>query len=380
MQTYDICIIGGGASALMCASLTKNRKIVIVERDNKIGKKILVTGNGRCNLTNTYIDKQKYNTNLVSKYFEKFSSKETIEYFNKLGLITYHDDEGRVYPVSNSANSVLDVLRLSILNKNIDYKTNTTIKELYYTGDGFDILTLDEVFHAQKVVLALGGNPDLSFIKNIKLPVVNYKKSLGALKTDKNKFLNNVRANVNVTLDTRFCQKGEILFKEDGISGIVIFNLSSHLARSGNYNAKIFVDFLPDYSKKETKNLLIERRIKFSDYSASDYLTGIFHKAINDNLLYRASIKDKKIGLITNAEIDTLTNYIKTYPITTYDILDNNQVYSGGIPLKMLNDNMMFKSCPGLYAIGEIVDVDGECGGYNLQWAWTSAFLCAEDL
>lgn len=386
MLKTEVCIIGAGASSLMCACNIENKKVILIEKDEKIGKKILVTGNGRCNLTNLNIEEKFYNSNQVKKYFKKFSSLDTINFFSSIGLETFADNENRVYPISNTANSVLDVLRLKLESKNIQSICGNYVTSLKNLGTHFLIeLSNNEKIISEKVVLGLGGNCDLSFVDNISLPKISYTKSLGALKTDINKGLNNIRIpNTKVTLknDTiNFCQLGEVLFKNDSISGIVIFNLSSHLARQKNFISTITLDFLPNFSHEKLLDMLKKRKTLLHEYLCENFLIGIFHKALNNNLIEKCNIDfNKKISNITMQEIEKLAYLIKNYNINTYDILSNNQVYTGGISLKALDENFMFKSTPNLYAIGEMLDVDGECGGYNLQWAWTSGYICGKNL
>ena len=380
----EVCIIGGGASAMMCAVNSKSKNVAIIEK-SQVGKKILATGNGRCNLTNTDINAEKYNTMLVNNYFKRFSSQDTITFFNNLGLLTYCDNEGRVYPFSNTAHSVLDILNTAIKNKGVKKIENHYAICLEKTNENF-VITLDnsEIIEAEKVVLATGGNTNFDFVKNIKIVYNDYYPSLCALKTNRNYFLENIRvSNVKVTLKTQnniYTDTGEILFKENSISGIVIFNLSSHLSRQKDYNADLYIDFMKDKSFEELQNLLNERKNSLKG-NMTDFMTGLFHPSLNKNMLRLAYIKeDSEISSLNEAKIKILCDLIKNYHVKTLDFMDNNQVYSGGIPLKALDENLMSKSTKNLYATGEIIDVDGECGGYNLQWAWTSGYIVGKNL
>lgn len=384
MKKTDVCIIGAGASSLMCACNISDKKIIIIDKSDRLGKKILVTGNGRCNLTNINIDSKKYNTDLVKSYFKRFSSSDTINFFNNLGLKTYNDEEGRVYPISNTANSVLDVLRLKIEEKNIEYINNTIIIDVIKKNNLFYLtLSNNESIICEKLVIATGGNSNLDFLKNFKIPTFTFIASLGGLKTTKNKGLNNVKVpSTKVSLsDGSFEQVGEVLFKEEGISGIVIFNLSANLARKKDFNAQFSLDFLPNTDYNLLVKDLYTRKNLFSYRLCKDFLTGLFHKALNINILEKSRIDlNLPISSLTHSNIISIANNIKNYQITSLDILDNNQVFSGGIPLKALDENFMFKSIPNLYAIGEVLNVDAECGGFNLQWAWSSGYLCGKSI
>ena len=386
MKNFDVCIIGAGASGLMCACNINNKSVALIDKKEKIGKKILATGNGRCNLTNINLDISKYNTPLVKSYFKRFSNKDTLDYFYRLGLETVSDEEGRVYPLSNTANSVLDVLRLKIeQNKNVTQFCNAEVLSVSKEENFIIKLSDNQVICSKKLVIALGGNANLNIFNDLKLPKISYKPSLCGLKTSINKGLNNVR--INNTLVTmkndlvNFKQKGEVLFKEDSISGIVIFNLSSHLARINKYNFELSLDFLPDVTLENLTQKLLDRKQKLFDYTCENFLTGFFHKALNLHLLEKIKCQlNKKVSDISISQVKQLALLIKNFKVTCFEPLNNNQVFSGGINLKALDENFMFKSIPNLYAIGEFLDVDGECGGYNLQWSWTSGYLCAKNL
>ena len=241
------------------------------------------------------------------------------------------------------------------------------------------------IIQCNKLIIALGGNPNFDIFKNLKIQTPTYKPSLCALKTTQNKRLNNIRVSSVIVscLDNNinFKQKGEVLFKEDSITGIVIFNLSSHLARINNYSNNIFIDLLPDISLENLTNKLINRKNLLKDLTCENFLTGFFHKALNLNLLEKINCPlSKLVSTLSNTDIKNLAFLIKNFKVKTLSPLDNNQVFSGGINIKSLDENFMFKSIPNLYAIGEILDIDAECGGFNLQWAWTSAYICAKNI
>lgn len=386
MIKKDIVILGGGASALMCAcSCNEKRQIIIIEKADRIGKKILATGNGRCNLTNLNLNNSFYNTLEVDKFFKRFDNKKTLNFFQDLGLETYSDQEGRVYPISNTANSVLDVLRLKIEKlKNTQILCNTTIDKITDKKDGFIIkLSNGELILTEKLVLAFGSNEN-NLLKDLPFKINSFKKSLVSLKTTPNKGLDGIRVdNVNISLkirDKNFTENGEVLFKKNGISGIVVFNISSLLARENLDKIDIFLDFLPDISLNELISKLKKRIKTMQDYNTDNFLTGIFHKSINQNLIEKAKIPFKKNIEIVDNEILELANLIKKYHVKIVGFGDNNQVNSGGISLECLDDNLQSKYKKNLYCIGELVDVDGVCGGYNLQWAWTSGRIVGENL
>ncbi len=380
----SIAILGGGASALMCACFIKdNVSVDIIEENDKVGKKILATGNGRCNLSNVNMNKYSYSCD-INKYLNRFSVVQTIDFFKSIGLITYVDEEGRIYPFSNSAVSVLEVLKNYLSNKsNIHFLTGKKVLDLEKVGEEFKVILQDEILSYNKVVVALGNKADLTMFNKFNISTKPFTPSLCALKTTKNKNLAGVRVdNVRVVCkDVNFDEQGEILFREDGISGIVIFNLSAYLARNNNYNTDILLDFVPNLTEQDLFQMLKNRVNLLKNYKIDNFLTGIFIKQLNYDLMQRLKFDlDKKVSLLTDNQILSLAKLIKNYHINTLGYLNNNQVCSGGVELKSLDNNLQAKNIDGLFFIGEVVNVDGVCGGYNLQWSWTSGKIVGENL
>lgn len=380
----SIAILGGGASALMCACFIKdNVKVDIIEQNDKVGKKILATGNGRCNLSNVNMNKYSYSCD-INKYLNRFSVVQTIDFFKSIGLEMYIDEEGRIYPFSNSAVSVLEVLKNYLSNKdNIHFLTGKNVLDLKKDGGDFKVVLQDGVLSYDKVVVALGNKADLTIFNKFNIIAKPFTPSLCALKTAKNKNLAGVRVdNVRVVCkDINFDEQGEILFREEGISGIVIFNLSAYLARNNNYNVDIILDFMPKLTEQDLYLKLKNRADMLKNYKIDDFLTGIFIKQLNYDILQRLKFDlNKKVLSLTNNQISSLAKLIKNYHIYTCGYLNNNQVCSGGIELDSLDDNLQAKNVDGLFFIGEVINVDGVCGGYNLQWAWTSAKIVGENL
>ena len=366
----EIAIIGGGASALMCASFCTG-DVTIFSNEEKLGKKILLTGNGRCNLTNINYNNFSYNTNIES-YLQRFDYKSTLDFFDKIGLLTYVDDMGRVYPISNTATSVVDVFANYLSKKNVKV-ISSQVQKIEKQGNGF---LIDGQYYFDKVVIATGSTPNL--LDNMNIKYNKFYPSLVALKTKQNtKRLSGLRlSNVEVKLKG-FCEYGEVLFKDNGLSGICIFNLSSLLARSHNYENIISVDLLPKYSKEKLEEILTNR-LKNNYKNMSTFMQGIFHKEINKYLLNICKInEDEKPN---KNDIQKLVKNIKSLEFNIVGTYDNNQVNNGGVDLHDLTQDLEYKELGGLYFIGEVCDVDGLCGGYNLQWAWTSGKIVGESL
>ncbi|MBQ8908721.1 MAG: aminoacetone oxidase family FAD-binding enzyme [Clostridia bacterium] len=382
MKKFDIAILGAGASGCMCAinCLYNRKSVVLIDKVSQAGKKLLATGNGRCNITHIGLsNKHAYNQNL-DQYFNRFDDGQTICLFRDLGLELCDDGEKRVYPRTNSAKSVIDVFYNNFAkNKNLLLQLETEIINVEKQDDVFKVTTNKGEFMCQKLVVALGGNKGQEILDKFEIPYQKFIPSLCALKTEKTKLLENTRvSNVKVTATTKsgrsYKESGEILFKDSGISGICIFNLSAMFAREGKFEGSIAIDLMPDYDEKFLKILLHER--KKIDVKLSKFFEGLFVNPLAYHLLNTLKLNEEKSSKnLTDAEIDKMAKLIKNLTFTVKGNYDNNQVYTGGVHLSCLDENLQSKQVPNLYFCGEICDVDGICGGYNLQWAWTSGHI-----
>lgn len=384
MKYSDVIIIGGGASGSFCTLFaSKNQKITIIDNQNKIAKKILVTGNGRCNLTNKNISYENYNQN-IQPYLNKFNANQTLDFFKSIGLETYFDEQGRVYPLSNSAKSVQEVLQNQIEKRNIDVKLETEVTNITKNEDNFILETTKGIFSCKKLVVATGGNSMLKTLKNLNINYKTFSPSLVSLKTKISKNLANVKlSNVKVTATNTFGQSksdfGEVLFKESGLSGICIFNLSTIYSRVKNFKGLISIDLLPNLSYEEVYNLLFQRRqLKIN---INRFFDGLFVREIGYEILNRIKIDENRSSMaLSSNELHYFTKQIKNLQFDVVDCYQNNQVFSGGVNLEDLTLNLESKKNKNLFFCGEICDVDGICGGYNLQWAWTSGKIVGEAL
>lgn len=368
-----IIILGGGASGLMLANiLNKNKvdaEIEIMEKYEHVGKKLLITGNGRCNLTNTHIEKKDYNNDFG---YQVATSFDTLKYFNDLGLLTYVDDEGRVYPLSQVSNNVLDVLRSTL--DNITIHTSTNIIRIRKNNEQFE-LTSDnnKKFVADILVLATGGK---SYYKDsnsyvlanfLEHKVTTLRPALNYLKVQENLVsIENIRCKCVAKLITNnkiiYKDKGEVLFKKDALSGIVMFQLSSVIAKNPYNTYEIELDLLPDKTVEEIVTYL----------KTYNNMLGMFPKMVNQYLVKTAK---------SNNVLDIANNikHLKFHYLENIDY-KTAQVTSGGVDVKELKETLESKIHNNLYFAGEIIDVDGLCGGYNLQFAFASASKVALDI
>ena len=379
-EVFDVIILGAGASGMMCASTIKRKKVAVVDQAKNAAKKIMVTGNGRCNLGNNSISSKFYNRNIDS-FLKQFSEIETAKFFSDLGLVTYVDDEGRIYPISNSAKSVMDILEYGA--RKASFFLGERIKNIKREGTSFVVNLETKIITSPKIVVATGGGSD-EILKMLKVPYKEFVPSLVSLKSKQTRDLNGTRvSNVLVKATNAFgktrSEKGEVLFRENGLSGIVIFNLSTLYARSGRFEGKVEIDLLPDLSEQTLKDIL--RKRKSLEARLDKFFVGMFANSVANEIFKQSKLNtNAPCATLKENEILILANTIKNMQFNVCGALDNNQVFSGGVPLEDLDENLMHKNLQGVYFVGEICDVDGVCGGYNLQWAWTSGHVVGEEI
>lgn len=391
MERYDVIIIGGGASGLFLASeLPAGKCVAIVEANDRVGKKLLATGNGKCNLTNLDMTIVHYNRpSYVEGFLDRFDAHDAIATFEKMGLLTKVVDK-RVYPYSECASSVLDVLRNAVMRSGVELLTGHIVNSIENYADTFTVQGVVKdgetkrsfSLQADAVVLATGstatfGRNSLALYEALGHQIRPLSPSLVPIKTEKEpiKGLSGVRVKAGVRLGYRY-EVGEILFKDFGLSGIAVFNMSNEIARgSAKAGDIIYIDFMPEYSQAEVENLLRKR----GNVRVGELLVGTFHSKVVDRILWQAKASPDELA---QPKITAISKAIKRYPVAVEGLGDISlsQVVSGGLNVKEFDDNLMSLKCKNAYAVGEALDVDGDSGGYNLQWAWTSAKIVADAL
>lgn len=388
----NIAVIGGGASGLVAAvSAARNGAFVtIYEKNSRLGKKILSTGNGRCNISNRNAGISSYHgkdVSFISDTMEKFWVKETEDFFSELGLLLKKEAEGKMYPYSNQASSVLDVLRFEVERLGISVVYDFEALKLIKTKGGYKIISYDgrEAF-AQRVILATGGKaaPDTgscgsgySLCKMMGHSVTEVFPSLVQIKTKGGfaKSLKGIKIDSKISMGEKSFF-GELLFCDYGISGPPVFSLSSHLQDAGQKIVKI--DFMPEYSKEDVLTMLKKR--KNLDINLENYFVGMLNKRLGMALLKYCGISplSRPSSSLTTEEMEKVCDSVKSLELETDGTLswNNAQVTKGGVDvLGIYSKSMQSKYNEGLYFCGELIDIDGDCGGYNLQWAWSSGYV-----
>jgi len=416
--TIDIAVIGGGASGMAAAIMARRifmrenhneARIMIIEQNDRVGKKLLLTGNGRCNLTNLDDDLNHYhgsNVRYAKEALHIYPPSEVIAFFEGLGVICTVDGSRKVYPMSLHAGSVLDSLRLSLDDLGIKVRTGARVVNLVKPqNEGVFHLTLDDkdVVCASAVIVAAGGmcapstgsdGNGYNLLTKLSHRLIAPIPSIVQLKTD-TKFCkplsgNKIQGRAALFIGGRKIREesGEILFTDYGLSGPPILQLSGYVSRyfadkiNRTTGEKIYVslDFLPDYSLNEVREMMNMRKRTFSNRKLDEYLTGLFHKRLALGLLRESTDKPMTalVSVLSGKDIELLAASCKGLKISVTGTMPfaNAQTTAGGIDISDFDPLTLSSSkCQGLYACGEILDIDGDCGGFNLQWAWASGFL-----
>lgn len=394
---YDVVVIGGGASGL-CAAIyaaekLKHGKVAVIEKNSRTGKKILTTGNGRCNLTNLDISFDNYHTNnlpFLQNVFNIYGFEKTKNFFTETGVVFYNEGN-KVFPNSLQASSVLDLLRFRLQQVNVeeicDFNCIAVEKK-----ECFDIISSNgRKITSKAVIFACGGKAApqsgtngsaYSLLKNFGHKMTKVFPSLVQLISDSKKVipLKGVKVNgqISIYVDKKKLrtERGEILFTEYGLSGPPVFQVSriASEAYSLKNECYVLIDLLPDYSEEDVCKLLVNRN---KNLTLDVYTNGLFNKAVGREIIKTST--DYKLNLTADVLLDDdferIADTIKNWRFDIYGTKgwDAAQVTAGGIKLDdFLPDTLESKLCESLYACGEILDVDGDCGGFNLQWAWSS--------
>ena len=393
MKYTDILIIGGGAGGLAAAIAAKrtdkSKSVTVLEHLPKVGKKILATGNGRCNLGNLNAAEHAYtNMRFASYAIEKYGTDKLVEFFESTGLYTRADSEGRLYPMSNSAASVLDALRFECENLGVIFSCEEKATEIKKCTDGF---TVNGAYKAKSVIIATGGKSSPSqgsdgsgypLLKSLGHKITALAPSLVQIKTDvsKTKALKGVRAKATLTLSTGGTSEGEILFTDYGISGIAAMDLSRFVKPDAK--AEISIDLLPEFTTEKAKEVIIQIAQHSPNIPAEQMLGGIIHKAIGTAAIKSAlGFMPKTAGEIKPKQAAIIAAELKDFrlKVTGTKSYNDAQVTKGGADVSEFDSKtMMSKKAQNLFACGEVLDVDGACGGFNLAWAFASGRLAGE--
>lgn len=396
-----IGVIGGGAAGMMAAiaAAGQGARVTILEANDRLGRKILSTGNGKCNLGNEHLDLKEYYTGepaFVEKCLRRFSTDDMVLFFHKSGLLV-KSKNGYLYPASEQASSVLDVLRFEVAAAGIEVVTGCRVERIERDERAVSLRVLGggKNFVFDRVILAAGGRAvpktgsdgsGYLLAKRLGHNLVPTVPALVQLRCRENFFksIAGVRTEAELSLmevgECRSKERGELQLTEYGISGIPVFQIS----RQVNYRllreseVEIVIDFLPDFTTEAYERLYISRLLLQGERTVEEFFTGMLNKKLMQLFVRLAGLKPTEdIETADREKIKKVFALCRRFVVhvTGHNGYDNAQVCAGGIPLAEVTENLESVKAPGVYFAGEILDVDGRCGGYNLQWAWSSGYI-----
>ena len=398
-MNFDCIVIGGGASGMMAAiTAAKNGlNTGIIEHSDRVGKKILQTGNGKCNITNISLQKDCYlneDKDFVMDIIDLFNVSDTINFFKSLGIYPKNKN-GYIYPNSEQASSVLDVLRFELEHQKVSINTDIDIINIGKKDDSFKINTTKGQFSCKKLIIATGSNAapksgsdgsGYKLAKALGHTIIKPLPALVQLKSDLPlcKMMSGVRSEgtVQLLVDEKIVASdtGEIQYTDYGISGIPVFQISRFAVRAVDSNLKteVVIDMLPLIEESDLVDMLKSRIADDGYKTLEQFLNGLLNKKLVAAVLKRANLNLNDIAENKVNLLEKIVSIIKAFvvPINGFNSFENAQVCSGGVTTSEINsETMESKLVSDLYFAGEVVDVDGICGGYNLQWAWSSGYV-----
>ena len=400
MQNAENLIIGGGAAGLApaCALLQRGQTVTLLEKQSRVGRKLLATGNGRCNLTHMGASARDYHgaRGVAQAVLNRFPPERVRAFFASLGVQCVEDGEGRVYPMSRQAASVLDALRLYLQENGAEVITDCAAEDIRRGKRGFEVRAGEQIFFARRVLIATGGlaAPKLGacgdgyrLLERLGHASTPRFPAIVALKTPPEQVRGlkgqRVECELALEIDGKIArvERGEALFSESGVSGIAAMQLARecNAALRAKKRCRAVIAILPDGGREALQacaNALPERAME-------DLLSGIVPKRVGMALVKAAGIEplNRPARTLTGAERARLGALLERWPldVTATEGFEQAQVTAGGVDLGAFDWNTLeSKRVPGLYIAGELADVDGDCGGYNLQWAFASALTVAE--
>jgi predicted Rossmann fold flavoprotein len=385
----------------MCAAITAARQgahVILLEKNDIAGKKISMTGNGRCNITNEAMSASCYNLSAQSKmegWLQRFGVAKTLEFMKSLGVVT-QSEEGYIYPISGQAVTVQNAMIDEVVRLGVEYITGQQLKKITPVDDGgFEVKTTGGLYKADKVIIATGGlsgpkstmsTGDSYYIaKSLGMNVTKTYPALVALLSDDkdlpSKYGVRMMAGIRIKEIEDLYEYGEVQITSKGISGIPVLQLSGRVAQymaDNKGTVTAFLDFFPTYSDDDFANMKKDIIEVSSGKTYIQVLDGISNHLIGLMILSRLGIKEDTV--IDANSIDDLERVIDNYRNVRINIVAtsdyaSSQVTKGGVDLNDLTDDLESVHTPGVYVVGELADVDGRCGGYNLQWAFTSGYI-----
>lgn len=407
MKDKKVIVCGAGASGMVAAIMAaiKGHKVTILEANEKPGKKIYATGNGKCNLTNSLMSSSCFrgtNDEFINDIIGRFGYDETILFFKELGLL-FKNKNGYVYPKSAQASSVVECLLLECERVGVNIICNDAVLDIIKTRDTFIVKTSSNIFECDAVILSSGSKAGINSNKlplstgydiaksfgHKLIPIVPALTGLKCKNKKLYKIVSGVRCDAKITLyshnEIKSFDEGEIQLTDYGVSGIPVFQICRYAGYSlkSKQDTYIAVDFMPDYEKEDIINLLLYKIKRNPNNTLLEYFNGILNSKLALGFIKVAGEDENTRGYdIRDNQIKRLVDMIKGYKDVVMETnnFQNAQVCAGGVSLNEVTLNMESKLVEGLYITGELLDVDGMCGGYNLQWAWATGYIVGMEI
>lgn len=396
-----ISVIGGGASGLIAAitAAEEGHEVLLFERQARVGRKLLSTGNGRCNLSNRNANIKYYhgeNPEFILPAMEQFGTDAALEFFKELGLITVTEADGKVYPFSDQAGSVVDVLRFTCDIRGVKTLTGNDVKVVAKTAGGFRIETAENTYMADKVIVCCGGCAGgklggtvsgYELLESFGHSRTKLCPALVQIRTDTTyiKSLKGVRADAAVTLKGKngvlATSEGEVQFTDYGLSGPAIFEISRAASVYGG-DMTITLDLMRNMTEGDISDYIFARKYTLSALTLENLLTGLLHNRLGRTVIRYAGFDlNMPMEELPDSAVRKIARGVKNFDTRVLGAMgfDGAQVTAGGIRTSEFKaETLESRIVPGIYAAGEVLDIDGDCGGFNLQWAWASGRLAGK--
>ena len=404
----NTAIIGGGASGMVAAivSAQNNEEVTIFEHMSRMGKKLLLTGSGKCNISNKDMDISHFHgsdKDLVGSVLGQFPPKKTLAFFESLGLL-FTERKGGIYPYCEQSNAVVDVLRFAIRDMGVDVLTDTEIRYIQNPSKrSFTVVTDQGRYVFDKVIICAGSacnrntgsdGSGYELARSFGHTIVKPLPALTHLDCEEDFFpsIAGIRTKAHISIYARTpgtsesellgSEEGELQLVRSGISGIPVFNLSYLAVRAMDDGRKVraSIDLLPEISEDDIAGYIKARTENNPDRTAEELFIGVLAKPLGMCICKRCHIELKTpCSILTDIQITELGKMIKKFEVTVTGSggFDSSQVSQGGVSMFEVSEKLESRLVPGLFFAGEILDVNGDCGGYNLQWAVSSAMVAA---
>jgi len=397
-----IAVVGGGAAGLMAAIVASQKhKVTVFEKQNRVGKKLFASGNGKCNMTNSILTRE--NIQKPSDFYNCQQAKDVVSRFDfddfmhfckdTLAIETITDSQGRVYPRSEQGGSVLDAFRLKCQKSNVKISDVREVIRMEKSSKGFKLyMGNEEAAFFDKVIFCVGSSAQVrnfnsfDLLKNYDVSITKRQASLTPIKTEKVWLpLNGTKIKCNVSLyqdgQKVMSENGEVLFRDYGLSGIVIFNVSAYIARNivNDVYAKYYVmlDLFPELNLKQLEDKLFDRLAVCGKESKTFFVGLLCNKLANE------VINACKLGEnVKKEDVSKIASFLKNIKFDVSGLCgdEKGQVMSGGIDFACVDENLQCKNVPGLYFAGECLNADGLCGGFNLHFAFASGYIAGKSV